>query len=85
MAKRVIDISGFWPKDDRGDMLSINKVWNDRDLNPENVGRYTLQKAREGNLQAAEIDTIDALIRTCSLWSGRDLDYQDITTGEDDD
>ena len=78
MPKRVIDISQYWPKDENGVEYTVNKVWTDSDLNPEKVGRYTLQKAKAGELGGGEIDTIDSLMRACSRWSGKKLGFEDI-------
>jgi len=78
MPKRVIDISAYWPKDESGKPYTVNRVWTDETLNPRKIGRYTLQKALAGELGGGEIDTIDALIATCSEWSGRTLKYEDI-------
>lgn len=90
MPKRVIDISQYWPKDDNGAEYTVNKVWTSDKadgLNPEKIGRYTLQKAKAGELGGGEIDTIDALVRACSRWSGKKLGFEDIvkdTEGESD-
>ena len=73
MPKRVIDISKYWPKDKNGNEYTVNKVWTDRELNPEGVGRYTLQKAKEGILGGGDIDTIYSLMSICSLWSGQTI------------
>ena len=79
MPKRVIDISQYWPTDKNGDPFTVNKVWNDNEvLNPEKIGRYTLQKAREGVLGGGEIDTLYDLVAACSRWSGKPLDLKDL-------
>lgn len=80
MAKRVIDISGFWPVGDDGELKSINSVVTDLMKTPLQMTRYTLEKARSGELTGADIDTIDKLILLCSRWANNAVTYDDITT-----
>ena len=78
MPKRVIDISEYWPKDENGAEYTVNKVWTDSGLNPEKIGRYTLQKAKAGELGGGEIGTLYDLVAACSRWSNRVLELKDL-------
>ena len=76
--KRVIDISAYWPTDELGSQYSLNKVHKSLDLNPEKIGRYTLQKAKAGELGGGEIGTLYDLVAACSRWSNRVLELKDL-------
>ncbi|NEQ45591.1 MAG: hypothetical protein F6K00_19430 [Leptolyngbya sp. SIOISBB] len=84
MAKRVIDISGFWPAGEDGEPQSINSVVTDLMKTPLQMTRYTLEKAKSGDLTGADVDTIDKLLELCSRWTGKKVTYDDITTEKED-
>lgn len=83
MAKRVIDISRFWPIED-GEPKTVNSVVTDLVKTPLQMTRYTLEKAKEGELTGADIGTIDKLLTLCSQWAGQKVTYDDITTEKGD-
>lgn len=78
--KRVICVSDYWPQDEVGRPRTINSVITELNNTEFKLTRHTLEKALEGTLTGADVDTIDKLIALCNQWSGReDLTYDDIT------
>lgn len=79
MAKRVINIRPFWPKLE-GVPRTINAVVVSLMDGPLEMSRYTLERAYNGTLKGANIDTIDRLLALCSQWAGRKITYDEITS-----
>ena len=78
MSKWVLDISEYWPRGDWKQPLPVNTVYRDPLLNPREIDRGTLKRALEGKLDRARIETIEAIVEACSIWSGEEVKYQDV-------
>ena len=48
--KAYIDISAYWPKDDDGEPVSVNSVYQELLKTPNEIGRNTLRLALTGQL-----------------------------------
>jgi len=81
--KSYIDISRWWLKDGLGKNMSVNSVYQELKGTENEVSRYTLTKARDGELEKADISTLEALVRICSDWSGEDLTFDDLTCSKE--
>jgi hypothetical protein len=74
---RVIDIGNFWQRNAQGKPVSVNAVsLQIRDR--LKLNRYTLTRARDGELEKADIDTIWNLLQLCSEWAGREVTFPEI-------
>lgn len=76
--KSYIDIGRWWLKDGLGKNMSVNSVYQELKGTKNEVSRYTLTKARDGELEKADISTLEALARICSDWSGKKLTVNDL-------
>ncbi|MGL5833602.1 MAG: hypothetical protein ACRC1Z_10285 [Waterburya sp.] len=78
MSKSYIDIGKWWLRDGYGDRVSVNSVYQRIKGTKNEVGRYTLNKARNGELEKADISTLEALARICSEWAGEKVMVDDM-------
>lgn len=78
MKKSYIDIGKWWLHDGLGKPMSVNAIYESLKGTENEVSRYTLTKAKNGELEGADISTIESLIRICSEWSGKKLSFNDL-------
>ena len=81
--KSYIDIGRWWLKDGLGKPMSVNAIYQELKGSENEVSRYTLTRARDGELEKADISTIEALVRICSKWSGEDLTFDDLIASKE--
>jgi hypothetical protein len=82
--KSYIDIGRWWLKDGLGKPMSVNAIFESVQGTENEIGRYTLARARDGKLEKADIRTIEALIRVCSIWAGKDLTFEDLRASNEE-
>lgn len=73
-----ISIEKWYPEDDKGKKVSINSIYKGLKGTKNEIDRYTLTKARNGQLEKADISTLEALVRICSTWAGTKLCLEDL-------
>jgi hypothetical protein len=73
--REYIDISNFWPNGQTVNAIASELHKTDLELN-----RYTLTKARAGQLEKCEVSTLRRLLRLCSQWAGRPVVMDEICT-----
>lgn len=82
MARTYIDIGRWWLKDNEGKPLSVYAVYKTIEGTTDEVTRHTLTRARDGQLEKANISNLKALARLCSKWSGKNLSVDDLIVEE---
>lgn len=80
MRKSNININLWWPRNAYGDRVSVNSIFVEMEGTENEVGRYTLTKARNGELEKADIATLEALARICSKWAGKEVSIDDMVS-----
>jgi len=75
--KAAISIAKWFPKNQFGELMSINSVYQRIAGTANEVGQYTLKLALEGRLDRCLIENQVKLARLCSQWSG-----ETVTTNE---
>ena len=83
MSRTYIDIRKWWPKDDKGELLSVYAVHRTIIGTKNEVTRHTLTRARDGQLETAKMANLKALARLCSIWSNQDISTDDLIVEED--
>ncbi len=76
--KSYINIGRWWLKDGLGRQMSVNSIYQEIKGTDNEVSRYALTKARDGELEKADISTLEALARLCSEWSGENISVDDL-------
>jgi hypothetical protein len=76
--KVSLDISQYWPKDDKGRHKSVNSVYGEIRGTSDEVGRNTLRLALEGRLDRGYFANQIKLAKLCSLWSGESITVDDL-------
>ncbi|VEP16319.1 conserved hypothetical protein [Hyella patelloides LEGE 07179] len=84
MGRTYIDIGAWWLKDEKGEPLSVYAVHKTIEGTENEVTRHTLTRARDGQLEKANISNLKALARLCSIWSGKNLTVDDLIVEESD-
>ncbi len=82
MSRTYIDIRRWWLKDENGEPLSVYAVHKTIEGTDNEVTRHTLTRAKEGQLEKANISNLKALARLCSLWSGTEVTVDDLIVEE---
>ncbi len=80
----LLDISAYWPLDDRGEPKSVNSIYEEIKGSPLEVGRNTLRLALDGNLDRGYYSNLIKLARLCSQWIGEPVTPNDLLRIEDD-
>ncbi len=83
MGRTYVDIGKWWLKDDRGEPLSVYAVHKTIIGTENEVTRHTLTRARDGQLEKANISNLKALARLCSIWSNQNISVDDLIVEED--
>jgi hypothetical protein len=84
MGKTYVDIGRWWLKDEKGEPLSVYAVHKTIEGTENEVTRHTLTRARDGQLEKANISNLKVLARLCSIWSGEQLTIDDLIVEESD-
>lgn len=82
--KSYIDIGRWWLKDGLGREMSVNSIYQELRGTPNEVSRYALGKAKDGELEKADISTLQAMKRLCSEWSGENLSIDDLIVSDEE-
>ena len=78
MARTYVDISKWWPRNEKDEPLSVYAVHQQIVGTENEVSRYTLTRAKEGVLEKGDFSNLKALGRLCSLWSGKNITLDDL-------
>lgn len=81
--KAYIDISAYWPKDDEGEPVSVNSVYQELLKTPNEIGRNTLRLALTGQLDRGHFSNQIKLARLVSKWAGKEVTILDLLRVED--
>ena len=76
--KSYINIGRWWLKDGLGRDMTVNSIWTELKGTENEISRYALAKAKDGELEKADIYTLEILARLCSQWSGKDISVDDL-------
>ncbi|MEM9116901.1 MAG: hypothetical protein AAGD09_03350 [Cyanobacteria bacterium P01_F01_bin.56] len=76
--KAYIDISEYWPKDEDGELASVNSIYQGLLNTPNEIGRNTLRLALSGQLDRGYFSNQVKLARLVSEWAGKEVSIIDL-------
>ena len=83
--RTYIDVSAYWPRDDAGNLKSVNWVWENAKSNGIDIGRNTLTRAIGGDLDRGHFANLRKLVALCVFWSGKEVTPFEIMRDENED
>jgi hypothetical protein len=84
LMKVTVSIAKWFPKNQFGEFMSINSVYQRTVGTPNEIGLNTLRLALNGTLDRGHMENLIKLARLCSMWSGERVTIDDLMVITDD-